>query len=370
MTDEYNLRHCLLLAEAGRYSCRPNPVVGCVIVKDGAIVGEGWHHVAGQAHAEVLALQQAGDLARGATVYVSLEPCVHHGRTGPCTEALLHAGIARLVYAMEDPNPLVAGKGLARLREAGVVVDGPVLQAEAAALNPGFSKRMTRGLPDVRCKVGMSLDGRTAMASGESQWITGAAARHEVHQWRARSCAILTGIGTLLHDDPALTARLDNYNGLQPLRVIADTEGRTPPAAQTLQLPGKVVLACGPDAAAYLQQHEVCGSGLQADCTVMPVPLLNGKLNLKTLLQQLASDLQCNEVWVEAGPTLVGALLQAGLVDELVTYIAPALLGERARPLAALPGLDRLADKVSLHFVDVAMVGEDCRIRSLVLPRA
>jgi diaminohydroxyphosphoribosylaminopyrimidine deaminase/5-amino-6-(5-phosphoribosylamino)uracil reductase len=216
----------------------------------------------------------------------------------------------------------------------------------------------------------MSLDGRTAMASGESQWITGAEARRDVHQWRARSCAVLTGIGTVLHDDPALTARPDNYHRLQPLRVIADSEGRLPTAAQTLRLPGKVVLACGAEAATYLQQGQVCGSGLQAELTIMPVALLNGRLNLKALLQQLASDWQCNEVWVEAGATLTGALLQAGLVDELFTYIAPALLGEKARPLAALPGLERLADKLSLRFTDVAMVGEDCRIRSRVLPRA
>lgn len=368
--DERHLRHCLTLAEAGRYSCRPNPVVGCVVVNNGNVVGEGSHLQAGHAHAEVHALQQAGVQARGATVYVSLEPCVHHGRTGPCTEALLQAGIARLVYAMEDPNPLVAGKGLARLRAAGITVDGPLLQAEAEALNPGFSKRMTSGLPYVRCKVGMSLDGRTAMASGESQWITGAAARNDVHHWRARSCAVLTGIGTVLHDDPALTVRLDNYRDLQPLRVIADSEGRIPPGAQTLRLPGKVVVACGPEAASYLQQNEVCGSGLQAECTITPVPLLNGRLNLKALLRKLASEWQCNEVWVEAGATLTGALLQAGLVDELFTYIAPALLGEKARPLAVLPGLERLADKVSLRFIDVAMVGEDCRIRSLVLPQA
>jgi len=370
MQDDLYMRRCFALAERGRLTCRPNPVVGCVVVSNGAVVAEGWHQVAGQAHAEVHALQQAGALARGATVYVSLEPCVHHGRTGPCTEALLLAGISRLVYAMEDPNPLVAGKGLARLREAGIRVDGPVLQAEAESLNPGFSKRMTCGLPYVRCKVGMSLDGRTAMASGESQWITGSAARIDVHHWRARSCAILTGVGTVLHDDPALTVRLDDYSGLQPLRVIADSDGRTSPSAQLLRLPGKVVLACGPEAASRLQQQDVCSSGLQAECTITAVPLLNGRVNLTTLLRQLASDWQCNEVWVEAGATLTGALLQAGLVDELLTYIAPALLGEKARPLAVLPGLERLADKLSLRFADVTTVGEDCRIRSLVLPQA
>ena len=365
--DERHMRRCFALAEQGRFTCRPNPVVGCVIVNDGQRVGEGFHAVAGQAHAEVNALEQAGDSAFGSTVYVSLEPCVHQGRTGPCTEALLQAGIARIVYAMEDPNPLVAGKGLARLRAAGIVVDGPVLQKEAEALNPGFSKRMTQGLPYVRCKIGMSLDARTAMHSGESRWITGSRAREEVQWLRARSCAVLTGIGTILQDDASLNVRLENYTGLQPLRVIVDTHGRISPRARVLQWPGNVVLACSETAARTLQQEDICISGLQATCNVTSVPLLNGKVNLPALLRLLANDWQCNEILVEAGPTLTGALLQAGLVDELITYIAPALLGDMARPLAALPGLDKLADKVQLQFLDVAMVGEDCRIRSRVV---
>jgi diaminohydroxyphosphoribosylaminopyrimidine deaminase / 5-amino-6-(5-phosphoribosylamino)uracil reductase len=365
--DERYLRRCFALAEQGRYTCRPNPVVGCVVVFDGSVVAEGWHQTAGQAHAEVLALEQAGELTVGSTVYVSLEPCAHQGRTGPCTEALIQSGITRLVYGMQDPNPLVAGRGLARLREVGITVDGPLLQAEAAALNPGFIKRMTQGLPYVRCKVGMSLDARTAMHSGESQWITGAAARTEVQWLRARSCALLTGIGTLLQDDPALTVRLESYQGLQPLRVIADTHGRTSVRAKTLHVPGQVLLAASPQAARWLQEQELFSSDVQAQCTIAAVPLLNGKLNLPALLRLVATDWHCNEVLVEAGSELTGALLQAGLVDELITYIAPALLGDTARPLAVLPGLDRLADKLSLQFLDVAMVGEDCRIRSRVL---
>jgi len=365
--DEIHIRRCFALAEQGRYSCRPNPVVGCVVVKDGLVLAEGWHQVAGQAHAEVLALARAGADAAGSTVYVSLEPCVHHGRTGPCTEALIDSGIERLVYAMQDPNPLVAGKGLARLRAAGIVVDGPLLEAEAALLNPGFIKRMSKGLPWVRCKVGMSLDARTAMHSGESQWITGPAARTEVQWLRARSCAVLTGVGTVLHDDPALTVRLEHYRGLQPLRVIVDTNGRSPGKARALNLPGPALLACGPQAARWLQQQEVCNSGWQADCTVLAVPLLNGKPDLQQFLRTLAAEWSCNEVLVEAGATLTGALLQAGLVDELITYLAPALLGDQARPLAVLPGLEKLADKITLQFIDVAMVGEDCRIRSRVL---
>ncbi|MES2605695.1 MAG: bifunctional diaminohydroxyphosphoribosylaminopyrimidine deaminase/5-amino-6-(5-phosphoribosylamino)uracil reductase RibD [Pseudomonadota bacterium] len=365
--DERHLRRCFALAEQGRYSCRPNPVVGCVVVGNNGVLAEGWHQVAGQAHAEVHALEQVGEQARGATLYVSLEPCVHQGRTGPCTEAIIRSGISRLVYAMQDPNPLVAGKGLARLRDAGITVVGPLLQVEAEALNPGFIKRMTQQLPYVRCKVGMSLDARTAMQSGESRWITGPAARAEVQWLRARSCAVLTGIGTILQDDASLNVRLENYTGLQPLRVIADTHGRISPRARVLQWPGSVLLACSDEAARSLQQQDVCASGVQATCTITGVPLLNGKLNLPFLLRQLAADWQCNEVLVEAGPALTGAMLQAGLVDELVTYIAPALLGDMARPLAIMPGLDRLADKLRLQFLDVAMVGEDCRIRSRVL---
>ena len=365
--DEIHMRRCFALAEQGRFTCRPNPVVGCVVVKEDIVLAEGWHQVAGQAHAEVCALDLAGPETVGSTVYVSLEPCVHQGRTGPCTEALIQSGISRLVYAMQDPNPLVSGKGLARLRAAGIEVDGPLLPTLAAQLNPGFIKRMHSGLPYVRCKVGMSLDARTAMHSGESQWITGAAARTEVQWLRARSCAVLTGVGTVLHDDPSLTVRLENYQGLQPLRVIVDTNGRTPGKASTLNLPGKVLLACGPEAARWRQQQEVVNSGLQAECTVQSVPLLNGKLNLQHLLRTLASEWSCNEVLVEAGANLTGALLQAGLVDELITYLAPALLGDKARPLAVLPGLERLHDKINVQFIDVAMVGEDCRIRSRVV---
>src|SRR5687767_12890423 len=226
-TDNEYMQRCFALAERGRNTSHPNPVVGCVIVSDGKIVGEGWHQLAGRAHAEVNALQQAGALARNATVYVSLEPCVHHGRTGPCTDALITSGVKRVVYAMQDPNPLVCGKGLAALRNAGIEVAGPVLESDAAALNPGFIKRMRTGLPYVRCKLGMSLDGRTAMQSGESKWITGVEAREDVQLLRARSSAILTGAGTILQDDPALTVRLQEYAGKQPMRVIVDSQLRT-----------------------------------------------------------------------------------------------------------------------------------------------
>ncbi|HTR00524.1 MAG TPA: bifunctional diaminohydroxyphosphoribosylaminopyrimidine deaminase/5-amino-6-(5-phosphoribosylamino)uracil reductase RibD [Candidatus Acidoferrum sp.] len=365
--DELYMQRAFALARQALSHARPNPAVGCVLVQGGNVVGEGFTQPPGHAHAEIEALQAAGSAANGATAYVSLEPCAHHGRTGPCAEALVKAGVARVVYALADPNPLVNGKGLALLRAGGVAVEGPLLPDQAAAINAGFIKRMTRGLPYVRCKVGMSLDARTAMASGESQWITGPAARADVQQWRAQSCAVLTGIGTVLLDDPALTVRIDDYRGLQPLRVVVDTDGRIPHAAKLLQLPGHVVLATSEEAAERLSREETCNSGLQAQCTLLPLSRVNGKLNLRLLLERLATDFHCNDVLVEAGATLTGALLQAGVVDELITYIAPALLGDLARPLAILPGLHTLGDKVSLRFLDVAMLGEDCRIRSLVL---
>ncbi|HMR03533.1 MAG TPA: bifunctional diaminohydroxyphosphoribosylaminopyrimidine deaminase/5-amino-6-(5-phosphoribosylamino)uracil reductase RibD, partial [Candidatus Competibacter phosphatis] len=239
--DHRYMARALTLARRGLYGTDPNPRVGCVLVDNGAIVGEGWHERAGEAHAEVIALEAAGDRARGATAYVTLEPCCHHGRTAPCTDALLHAGIGRMVAAMPDPNPQVAGKGLKQLRDAGVVVDCGLLEAEARALNPGFIQRMTQGRPFVRVKLAMSLDGRTALASGESRWLTGEAARQDVQRLRARASAILTGIGTLLADDPNLNVRLPEAER-QPLRVILDTTLRTPPTAQTLRLPGSVLI--------------------------------------------------------------------------------------------------------------------------------
>lgn len=339
------MQRCFQLAELGRHTCRPNPAVGCVIAHGSNVVGEGWHAVAGQAHAEVVALRQAGERARGATAYVSLEPCAHHGRTGPCAEALLRAGVASVVYGMQDPNPLVAGRGLQLLRDAGVAVQGPLLEAEAVRVNPGFNKRMREGLPWLRCKLGMSLDARTAMASGESQWITGPEARADVQRWRARSCAILTGSGTVLADDPQLTVRLPDYAGAQPLRVVVDSRQRVPASARLRSDGGPTLLA-----------------------TAQDFPGADGRVDLRALLQHLAQQHQCNEVLVEAGPRLTGALLQTGLVDELLIYMAPSLLGHDARPFALLPGLDRLSQRIELQFADVAMVGKDCRMRLRVLP--
>jgi riboflavin biosynthesis protein RibD len=345
-----------------RHTARPNPAVGCVLVKEGRVIGEGFTQPPGQAHAEVVALQKAGEAARGATAYVSLEPCAHHGRTGPCSDALVAAGVKRVVYGMEDPNPLVCGRGLARLSAAGIEVVGPLLEEEARELNPGFIKRMTQGLPYVRCKIGMSLDGRTAMANGESQWITGPQARADVQEWRAQSCAILTGIGTVLADDPSLNVRLSDFTGVQPLRVVADSQAQLPATARLLSLPGKVVQV-------GLAAHTPAPSSA-ASWEYRQLPAGRGGVDLHALLRMLARDYDCNEVLVEAGATLSGALLQEGLVDELLTYVAPALLGHEARPMALLPGLESLAQKLSFTFVDVVMLGKDCRIRSLPACRA
>jgi diaminohydroxyphosphoribosylaminopyrimidine deaminase/5-amino-6-(5-phosphoribosylamino)uracil reductase len=385
--DIARLERCFALAHLGQYTSRPNPAVGCVLVKDGHIVGEGFTQPPGQPHAEIMALRQAGAAARGATVYVSFEPCAHHGRTGPCSDALIAAGVARVVYAMEDPNPLVCGRGLARLREAGIEVAGPLCEDTARALNPGFIKRMTQGLPYVRCKIGMSLDGRTAMASGESQWITGSEARADVQQWRARSCAIVTGIGTVLADDPALNVRLPEFTGPPPLRVVADSHGRLPPTARLLTVPGAVLqagLASAvqaprttaahweyrqlPPALNSIVSNSAAFNSIAPNSTASNSSIDSG-IDLCALLHLLAQDYACNEVLVEAGPRLCGALLHAGLVDELLIYMAPTLLGHEARPLAWLPGLQTLAQALPLSFADVIMLGKDCRIRAFVANR-
>jgi diaminohydroxyphosphoribosylaminopyrimidine deaminase/5-amino-6-(5-phosphoribosylamino)uracil reductase len=335
--------------------------VGCVLVNKGKVVGEGWHERAGQPHAEINALQQAGPQAAGATAYVTLEPCCHHGRTPPCTDALIAAGVARVVAAMADPNPQVAGRGLAMLQAAGIEATAGVLADAAEQLNAGFVMRMRQGRPWVRCKLAMSLDGRTAMASGESRWITGAAARNDVQQLRARSDAIMTGIGTVLADDPSLTVRLDDLDeGFhQPLRVILDSTLRTPPDARLLDLPGETLIVTG--AADAGNETRLTRSGIR----IVTLPMQDGRLDLPAVLQYLGT-LQINEVHLEAGATLCGALLQAGLVDELVMYMAPHLMGDAARGLFALPGLEQMAQRINLSISDVRAVGEDWRISATV----
>jgi diaminohydroxyphosphoribosylaminopyrimidine deaminase/5-amino-6-(5-phosphoribosylamino)uracil reductase len=356
LPDDYrHMARALTLARRGLYGTDPNPRVGCVLIRDGTIVGEAWHERAGDAHAEVGALEAAGEQARGATAYVTLEPCCHHGRTPPCTDALLHAGITRMVAAMLDPNPQVAGRGLAQLRAAGVRVECGLLEAEAQALNPGFIQRMTRGRPFVRLKLAMSLDGRTALASGESHWLTGEAARRDVQRLRARASAILTGSGTVLADDPALNVRLPDAPR-QPLRVILDTELRTPPTARTLRLPGSVLIFTA--VADAVLQAPLRAAGMEI--FVLPRADHRG-LNLHAVMVELARR-ECNELHVECGPTLAGALLQAGLVDELVIYMAPLLLGDKARALFQLPELTRMHDRCELEILEMRAVGKDWRL--------
>ncbi len=363
--DHRFMARALRLAERGLYTTDPNPRVGCVIVRDGQVVGEGWHRRAGEPHAERNALAQAGSAARGATAYVTLEPCAHHGRTPPCALALVEAGVSRVVAAMQDPNPLVGGQGLAILRDAGVDATVGLLADAAEALNPGFLKRMRHRRPFVRCKLAMSLDGRTAMASGESQWVTGPAARRDVQLLRARSSAVITGVATLLADDPSLNVRLApaELYGVegstvvrQPLRVVLDSRLRTPPRARLLGLTGDTLIVCGEGAPAESEQ-ELRAAGAE----VLRLPQLGGRIDLGRLLEALA-DRGVNEALIESGPTLAGAALLAGAVDELILYVAPHLMGDAARALVKLPGLEHMAQRIPLSFQDVRRVGDDLRL--------
>ncbi|MDZ7802821.1 bifunctional diaminohydroxyphosphoribosylaminopyrimidine deaminase/5-amino-6-(5-phosphoribosylamino)uracil reductase RibD [Thiohalophilus sp.] len=357
--DHRYMARALQLAERGLYTTDPNPRVGCVLVRDNAVVGEGWHERAGEPHAEVHALKAAGDAARGSTAYVTLEPCCHQGRTPPCSDALIQAGVSRVVVAMRDPHSQVDGGGISQLQAAGISVQSGLMEAPARQLNPGFIRRMQRGRPFVRLKLAMSLDGRTAMASGESQWITGAAARQDVQHWRARSSAILTGVGTVLADDPSMTVRLEQTER-QPLRVIIDTNLSTPANAKILQQPGQsVIMTCSEDEA---MREELQNAGAR----VIAVPQdAHNNVDLAAVLDQLG-EMEINELHVETGATLAGALLQAGLVDELILYMAPTLLGDAARSLFHLPGLENMADRMQLQIKDIRAIGEDWRITAEV----
>jgi len=354
--DHEFMARALRLAARGLYSTTPNPRVGCVIVRDGAVVGEGWHRNAGEAHAEINALQSAGDRARGASVYVTLEPCCHHGRTPPCSEALIAAGVSRVVAALHDPNPQVAGRGLARLAAAGIDCECGLLEQDARELNVGFFSRMTRGRPWVRVKMAASLDGKTALESGASQWITGPAARADGHRWRARACAILTGSGTLADDDPQLTVRgVDSAR--QPLKVLVDSRLEVPLDARLLA-GGKVLIAGAIDASTRATKAEALRA-LGAE--IVSLPAAGGRVDLPALLAELGRR-GINELHVEAGARLSGALLAAGLVDELLLYLAPCLLGDAARGLFALPALESLESKHALTMRDVRLVGSDLRL--------
>jgi len=351
--DHAHMAHALQLAARGLYTTSPNPRVGCVIVKDGRVVGEGWHQRAGTPHAEIHALKAAGEAARGATVYVTLEPCSHHGRTPPCAEALIQAGVARVVAAMRDPNPLVAGGGITMLTLAGIQAEIGLMEAETRALNPGFISRMTRQRPWVRLKTASSLDGKTALSNGQSQWITGEAARADVQQLRARACAILTGSGTVLADNPRMNVR-DLDIGRQPLRVIVDSRLHTPVDAAILP----ALIAChhaAPAARAALEQ---------AGAEVIELPGVDGRVDLLALLTLLAQR-SVNELHVEAGAALNGALLAAGLIDEWIAYIAPMAVGDSARGLFAQPPLTTLANAARFRLTDVRQIGEDLRLTLL-----
>jgi diaminohydroxyphosphoribosylaminopyrimidine deaminase/5-amino-6-(5-phosphoribosylamino)uracil reductase len=351
--DHDFMARALRLAEKGLYTTSPNPRVGCVIVKDGVIVGEGWHERAGEPHAEINALRQAGKRARGATVYATLEPCSHHGRTPPCALALIDAGVARVVAAMEDPNPLVAGEGLAILRRAGIRVDCGLLEKDAHELNIGFVMRMKSGRPLVRLKIAVSLDGKTALANGVSQWITGEHARRDAHRLRARSCAVLTGVGTVLADNPQLSVR-DVETSRQPLRVVVDSHLHTPPGAKVLAGPRTLVVTASED-------RERIERLADAGAEVLALPASNGRVDLKALSNELGAR-GVNEVTVEAGRTLNGALLWDNLVDELVVYMAPIIMGDAARGMFDLPELTEMAGAREVRVHDLRQVGGDLRL--------
>jgi diaminohydroxyphosphoribosylaminopyrimidine deaminase/5-amino-6-(5-phosphoribosylamino)uracil reductase len=359
VADEFNafdhsaMARALEIAERGLATTQPNPRVGCVIARDGHIVAEGWHERAGEAHAEVMALRAAGAAAAGATAYVTLEPCSHFGRTPPCADALIEARIGRVVFTHADPNPKVGGAGALRLRQAGINVESGLLARQAEELNCGYLSRMRRGRPWVRVKLGMSLDGRTALANGVSRWITGQAARDDVQQWRARSCVVLTGVGTVLADDPRLNVRLAATER-QPLRVILDSRLRTPPAARVLHSPGAALVFTAID--------DPVRSGALRQQGARIERLADSPLNLARVLAHLA-ELEVNEVLVEAGPTLAGAFVAAALADELLLYVAPLLLGPQARALVELPELVELDTARRFTMLETRAFGDDLRLR-------
>ncbi len=353
--DSAHMARALQLAAKGRFGAHPNPMVGCVIVRDGEVVGEGWHRKAGEPHAEIHALQEAGERARGATAYVSLEPCAHHGKTPPCAEALVNAGVGRVVAAMEDPFADVSGRGLKCLEEAGIAAEVGLMRSAAESLNAGFISRVRRGRPQVRVKVAASLDGGTAMESGESQWITGPAARRDVQRLRAASGAVMTGIGTILADDPSMNVRDKSIRtlGAQPLRVVIDSRLRMPPESKMLGLPGDTLVCCthGQDpaslerAGAEVQEFGAHGDGV----------------NVFEVLAALG-EREINDVLVEAGPRLAGYLVEKGLADELVIYLAPHIMGSETRGMFATPHWLALADRKAVEITDLRQIGDDMKI--------
>ena len=366
--DHHWMALALKLAERGRYSTHPNPRVGCVVVKDGQLIGSGWHQLAGNDHAEVLALKEAGESSQGATCYVTLEPCCHRGRTGPCDQVIIAAGIRRVVIAMEDPNPQVFGEGIAHLQTAGIDVAVGLMREQAMALNKGFISRMQRRRPYVRCKLAMSIDGRTAMASGESQWITSPPARLDVQRLRAQSSAIVTGCGTVLNDEPSLQVRwselaeseelallLSDYS--QPMRVVLDSQLKTSPEAKVYGPPGVTMVITAESSTDKYLEYENRGIGVEV-CAKQ-----DGRVDLVSMLSYLAQR-QVNDVLLEAGPTLCGAFLKEKLVDELIIYMAPKLLGSSAKPLFELP-FETMAESLVVDIKDVTAIGSDWRITAV-----
>ncbi|MDX1693070.1 MAG: bifunctional diaminohydroxyphosphoribosylaminopyrimidine deaminase/5-amino-6-(5-phosphoribosylamino)uracil reductase RibD [Ketobacteraceae bacterium] len=363
------MARAIRLAWQGLYTCHPNPRVGCVLVKDGEIVGEGWHQIAGQGHAEVIALDQAGARAKGATAYVSLEPCSHFGKTPPCADALIKAGVGRVVSAIEDPNPRVGGTGHLKLLEAGIPVSCGLMEAEATAVNPGFIKRMKTGLPWVWMKTAMSVDGRTAMANGESQWITGPDARRDVQRLRARTEAIIMGVDTVMLDDPSYTVRPDSwqdsdacshqwpegFSPVQPLRVVLDSRLRMLPTANMLSLPGETWVVCATEDKGQKTELEAAGA------KVLCFPNPDGLVDLEALLRHLGQA-DVNEVLVESGAVTAGAFVREGLVDEWWVYMAPSIMGCTARPVLDLH-LHTMAEKRLLELKDMRQIGGDIRLR-------
>lgn len=370
--DHAHMARALQLAALGQYSTAPNPAVGCVLLDaSGAVVGEGWHLRAGEPHAEVHALQLAADRARGGTAYVTLEPCSHHGRTPPCADALVAAGVRRVVAAVQDPNPRVAGQGIARLQQAGIATAVGLMARAATELNRGFISRMARGRPWVTVKLGMSADGRIALADGSSQWITGEAARADVQRLRARASAVLTGIGTVLKDDAALTVRDATLamHGREPLRVVFDAKGQLPMQSKLATDGRSTLVFTAVDAAtATLSSSQAAHAQVTRSDASAPLRTealatdVSGRIDIATALRRLA-DLECNEVLVEAGPRLAGAFVASGFVDEIVLYVAPTLLGETAQPAFALPQpLRSLSERTSFKYHDVRQVGSDLRL--------
>lgn len=347
------MSRAIQLAKRGRYTCDPNPRVACVITKGNQIIAEGWHAVSGEAHAEINALNQCDD-ASDSTVYVTLEPCSHHGRTPPCVDALIKANVKEVIVAMPDPNPLVSGSGIKQLENAGIIVKQGLLEAEAIKLNPGFIKRMTSAMPYVRCKMAMSLDGRTALANGDSQWISSSQSRQDVHRLRAASGAILTTVETVIKDDPSLNARELEFEIKQPLRIIIDRELKTPPQAKLFSLLAKVIIYTETENKDRISKLSSVGAEV--------VSLSTSESWLINVFSHLAKEYEINEVMIEAGATFSGALIEAGLVDELVIYMASMLLGDSSQPLLKLNPLDKLSEAKKLDLIDVRQFGKDIRL--------